>query len=152
MKKIDRIQLLHSVITWRGSHQIKPSMALRLRKQTFSEPLEALRKKRMEEAHAERERLTEALYEADIKKYGHFCMEVWSRDCDMCESTFISKYKSVAEFKESQEASWEDAEGPITWRRIHPEDAADFVPSVRDLVMENYENQGDGYHLSRTQD
>jgi hypothetical protein len=67
----------------------------------------------------------------------------------MVENTTLARYTSLAEFRASQREAWEWAEGPITWTYISHADAWDFEPSQRDLIMENRENGGDGYHLSR---
>ena len=122
-------------------------MAVRLRKTAFEGPLKAFKAKRRAEAQRSAEKAAELIYEADIANHGHFCMEVWSRDCDMVESTHLGKYSTVAEFRASQEESWEWAEGPITWTYISIDEALDFKSSQRDRIMENFENGGDGFHL-----
>lgn len=147
MNQETRQDLIHMIITGRGNGTMKDSVALRFKKMIFAEPLRDFHKKRRAEAQAEAERAAEALYEADIAKHGRFYMEVWSRDCDMVESTHLSWYESVKELRQSQEGCWEDAEGPITWTYISPESANHFEPSQRDRIMENFENGGDGFHL-----
>ena len=82
----------------------------------------------------------EAKANADIEKYGYFCMEVFMRDCDMCETTHISKYSSIKEMEESMQATYEDAEGYVSFTYAHPLDAENFEPSFRDRTMEAYEN------------
>jgi hypothetical protein len=67
----------------------------------------------------------------------------------MVESTSLSRYNSVEEYYQSRESAGDWAEGPVTWTYITPERAEDFEPHERDLIMENRENGGDGFHLSR---
>jgi hypothetical protein len=142
---------VHALITVKGSvdHDIKPSIYKGLLKSIF---LDVLRAKRMAEHLSAREiakRAAERRYEADIALVGHFCIVVWSRDCDMVETTRLVRYESVEEYYQSQEDAGDWAEGPVTWTYISIADAEDFQPHERDLIMENRENGGDGFHLSR---
>ena len=147
MNQADRIKMSHVIITGRGDGSLKESMAMRMRFGVFRDTLRAKQAKRREEDQRAREEAAEALYEADIANHGHFCMEVWSRDCDMYESTHLGRYKSIKELEDSKMEAGEWAEGPITWTYISPEDAAGYESSHRDRIMENLENGGDGYHL-----
>lgn len=144
-----RMTLIHQTITNRGDGRIDQNMAKELRMMAFKSHLREKRNKLRAEEQRRQEVATEALYEADIAKHGSFCMIVWSRDCDMCEATNLARYKTVAEFKADQESAWEWAEGPITWNHISHEEAEEFSPHQRDLIMEDRENGGDGYHLKR---
>lgn len=147
MIQSQRQNLIHITITGRGDGTIDENLAIELRMMAFRDVLMAKRKRIRVEDQKRRQEATEALYEADIAKHGHFWMEVWSRDCDMFEMTRVSRYKSINEFKTSQECAWEDAEGPIKWTHISHEEAEEFPPHQRDLIMENREDGGDGYHL-----
>ena len=149
MTQSQRQNLIHITITGRGDGTIDENFAIELRMMAFKSILMAKQKKRRAEEQRLQELSGEDLYEADIAKHGSFCMVVWSRDCDMVENTTLSRYTSIAEFRASQREAWEWAEGPITWTHISHADAWDFEPSQRDLIMENRENGGDGYHLSR---
>ena len=113
----------------------------------FDVELKALRKARQDKREADKKAQFEAKLQADIDAHGFFCMELWSRDCDMCESTSVGKYYSVEELEKSKEEAWEWAEGPMTWTYISVADAQEFEPSFRDRIMENFENGGDGFHL-----
>ena len=67
---------------------------------------------------------------------------VWSRDCDMCEST-SSGYVlgGMKKFEEVQEDSAEWAEGPVHYEVISKAEYEEFTaPPVRDRIMEAYEN------------
>ena len=149
MTQEQRQQLINIVITGRGDGTLDQKMALNVRFMAFRDILEAKRKKERAEAQRRREEATEGLYEADIANHGHFCMVVWSRDCDMVESTYLARYKSIKELEDSKVEAIEWAEGPVTWGYISHDDANDFESSTRDLIMENRENGGDGYHLTR---
>jgi len=141
---------INAIINAKGKgNEIRPSMYKNLMKSVFSDVLRAKRIKKDAEERERRERAAEVIYESDILTHGHFCMIVWSRDCDMCESTNLSRYESVEQFYKSQENAGEWAEGPVTWTYISHEDAEDFQSSTRDLIMENRENGGDGFHLYR---
>jgi hypothetical protein len=77
---------------------------------------------------------------ADLEKYGKFFYEVWSRDCDMCESTRIIEFESIEDYYETVDKTGEWAEGPVTYTYVHPLDATDFESSFRDRAFESYEN------------
>ena len=38
-----------------------------------------------------------------LSKYGWIYVEQWSRDCDMCESTRVSKYQSVKAYYKAEQ-------------------------------------------------
>ena len=143
-----RMTLIHQTITNRGDGRIDQNMAKELRMMAFKSHLREKRDKLRAEEQRRAELSREALYEADIENFGSFCMIVWSRDCDMVENTTLARYTSLTDFKASQEEAWEWAEGPITWKHISHEEAWKFEPSQRDLIMDNRENGGDGYHLN----
>jgi len=68
-------------------------------------------------------------------------VENWSRDCDMCESTSVSKHRGIKMWKHSQNLAMEWAEGPMSSDRISKEEYDNFGNiRLRDRAMEAYEN------------
>jgi len=66
---------------------------------------------------------------------------VWSRDCDMCESTNAGIVYGEKRWDKMMDETGEWAEGPVNYNRISKEEYLDFVaPPVRDRIMEAYEN------------
>lgn len=82
-----------------------------------------------------------------IKADGYAYFQIWSRDCDMCESTRTTKVRSVKAYKKLIHDLAEGAEGPVSCNLISKEEWKDFQPTHRDRVMENFENGGNGYWL-----
>jgi hypothetical protein len=145
-----RQNLMNAIINWKDKPEgVNHRFYKTLLKSLFADVLRAKHLQKVREDRERAKRAAEAIYEADIARVGFFCMEVWSRDCDMVESTSVSRYHSVEEYYQSQEAAGDWAEGPVTWTYMTPEEAEDFQPYQRDLIMENRENGGDGFHLSR---
>jgi len=66
---------------------------------------------------------------------------VWSRDCDMCESTNAGYVYGEKNWDKMMDEVGEWAEGPVSYERISKEEYEEFVaPPVRDRIMEAYEN------------
>jgi hypothetical protein len=67
---------------------------------------------------------------------------VWSRDCDMCESTNSGiVYGGEKWWKKMLEEAGEWADGPMHFDKISKGEYENFVaPRVRDRILEAYEN------------
>lgn len=90
--------------------------------------------------------------ESDIKalqslaKYGWIFIEVWSRDCDMCESSRVYKFQSVKKYNQYLNRIGEWAEGPVSVRLVSKDQYDAYAKPnntlgrVRDRIMEAYEN------------
>jgi hypothetical protein len=76
--------------------------------------------------------------------------EYFSRDCDMCEVTYVRSFEGGKKrFLEMCERSYEGAEGPMSFTTISKEEYEERRGErhIRDRVMENYENGGNGYFV-----
>lgn len=73
----------------------------------------------------------------------------FTRDCDMCERDFYSKFDSRKEYESHKEQMWEGAEGLTEVYRVSKELylANDNYEGFRDRVQEAYENTGQGYYV-----
>lgn len=155
--KVDNQQgaIIHALINMKsgeGFQSMAPVDQLKAHK-VLSRYISQGRENRLEkERRAKHQQHLKDLFEAtanlDILKHGFFSMVVWQRDCDMCESTELVRFKSIKDLEETKKGAVEWAEGPVTWNYISPEDAESFRGQFRDLVMEDRENGGDGYHLT----
>jgi hypothetical protein len=81
-----------------------------------------------------------------LKEYGWIYIETWSRDCDMCESSSVSKYQSIKAYHKAVERACEWAEGPVTFTIITKDQYNAYAKPgnrlgrTRDRIMEAYEN------------
>ena len=72
---------------------------------------------------------------------GNVNVEVWSRDCDMAESTYLETIPATFEALDKLRMKLaENAEGPFATRILSQEEAAEFQPHFRDRVLEAFEN------------
>lgn len=84
-----------------------------------------------------------------LSKHGWIYVSSWSRDCDMCESTRVSKYQSIKAYYKAEQQFGESLEGPGSFCIISKEeyDNERREPTrSRDRIMEAYEN-GNGYSI-----
>lgn len=67
---------------------------------------------------------------------------VWSRDCDMCESTYYTKYKNYFEMFHSRKKAYEWAEGPMSYDEVSKQEYLEYKNTyhTRDRAMEAFEN------------
>lgn len=74
--------------------------------------------------------------------------DYFSRDCDMCEVTSVGAFEGGKKrFEKWCDSQYERAEGPMSFTPISKAeyDERRGQRHVRDRVMENYENGGNGY-------
>jgi hypothetical protein len=77
---------MNAIINWKDKPDgINYKFYKTLLQSLFKDVLRAKQLKEALEAQERAKRSAEAIYEADIARVGFFCMEVWSRDCDMVE-------------------------------------------------------------------
>lgn len=100
----------------------------------------ALRKKKDIEAQKVREVKLKLDIETSIEMYGSAYFEIWSRDCDMVESTCYVEINSYEEYESMEYDLAENAEGPFFCNLISQEHYINAIPYTRDRVMEAYEN------------
>ena len=61
----------------------------------------------------------------------------WGRDCDLAESSHITKIDATLEaFEEAENDMYDGAEGPCHCCLMSPGDAAEFEPTFRDRAAE----------------
>ena len=92
-----------------------------------------------EDPLARRQKLKDMLVRRSVR--GVCAVEVWSRDCDMCEGTSLSRIPATITAYErlvTRELSW--AEGPTTFRVLDPCDWDQWEPSFRDRVAEAWDD------------
>ncbi len=81
-----------------------------------------------------------------LRQYGWIYASVWSRDCDMCESTSVFKTQSLKKYNKRIQDAYEWAEGPVSFNIISKEEYDAFkkpgnqLGRTRDRIMEAYEN------------
>ncbi len=81
-----------------------------------------------------------------LRQYGWIYASVWSRDCDMCESTSVFKTQSLKKYNKRIQDAYEWAEGPVSFSIITKEEYDAFkkpgnrLGRTRDRIMEAYEN------------
>jgi hypothetical protein len=81
-----------------------------------------------------------------LRQYGWIYASVWSRDCDMCESTSVFKTQSLKKYNKRILDAYEWAEGPMSFSIITKEEYDAFkkpgnrLGRTRDRIMEAYEN------------
>jgi hypothetical protein len=81
-----------------------------------------------------------------LRQYGWIYASVWSRDCDMCESTRVFKTQSLKKYNKRIQDAYEWAEGPMSFSIITKEEYDAFkkpgnrLGRTRDRIMEAYEN------------
>ena len=83
----------------------------------------------------------------DLKEHGKFFVLKESTDCDHCTATSCSDYTDWESCEKDMNESYEWAEGPINYWIISEQEAAEFEPSFRDRVMENFENGRGNSHI-----
>lgn len=140
MKKQETQNRAQVLINFKASPNYKREGYKSILKILYAEELKQKARARYEARLAEERAEFEKKLQKDIEQYGYFCMVVWSRDCDMCESTHVSRYESIEELEQSKEEAGEWAEGPVTWTYMDPREEEDFVPGFRDRAMEAFEN------------
>jgi hypothetical protein len=64
----------------------------------------------------------------------------FSRDCDMCERTWASKYPNKYQAKKAYESLIDGAEGPIGFEPITKQEFENFENGHRDRCLEAWEN------------
>jgi hypothetical protein len=73
----------------------------------------------------------------DLAVDGMVNIEIWSRDCDLCESTRITKIPAnMRALNELENDQYEYAEGPVSIRLVDAEYAEGFEASFRDRAAE----------------
>jgi hypothetical protein len=88
-----------------------------------------------------------------LANYGWIYVEIWSRDCDMCESTSVRKFQSIHKYFKFWESVGEWAEGPVGITTISKQEYDAYhkpnndLGRVRDRIMEAYEN-GNGTSIN----
>ena len=81
-----------------------------------------------------------------LRQYGWIYASVWSRDCDMCESTSVFKTQSLKKYNKRIQDAYEWAEGPMSFSIITKEEYDAFkkpgnrLGRTRDRIMEAYES------------
>ena len=75
-----------------------------------------------------------------IKWDGVLYVEVWRRDCDMCEATSLYTFESADEFFAWRREAYKWAEGPMRISFLDPNEVEDFEPHFRDRALEAFEN------------
>ena len=79
-------------------------------------------------------------------KDGKVRLTVWSRDCDLCESTeMVIINPSVVEYENFINHLHDDAEGPVSVDFLTEEQAADFEPDFYDRGLAIFEERGYGH-------
>jgi hypothetical protein len=85
-----------------------------------------------------------AIAQSTITKYAindKLHLHVWERDCDMVEVTRrVIVDANITAYRKYVEELAEGAEGPYTVELMSEEESNRFEPSMRDRVMEAYEN------------
>ena len=72
---------------------------------------------------------------------------VWSRDCDMCESDSVRAIPATLRaFNALLDDELSNREGPVSVYPISYDEALKFSPTIRDRVLEAYEN-GQTYNV-----
>lgn len=81
-------------------------------------------------------------------RYRPIYYSYFSRDCDMCEVSYVREFLGGRKnYEKMKEKSYEWAEGPTYFTEISREEyeMEKGEYHMRDRVMENYENGGNGY-------
>jgi hypothetical protein len=71
--------------------------------------------------------------------------EVWSRDCDLCESTSCYRFPTFWHAHRYFRGALDHAEGPMHWHQVSRKAYKNFNPTFRDRVLEAFED-GRGTH------
>lgn len=113
-------------------------MMHRIRTQYGQSPLPQHMADRLAELRG-RARLRAAIAEHAVD--GRVALAVTQMDCDCAQwSSTVTLLASVDAINAYLERLYDDAEGPVTWSFISPEEQAEFVPQSRDLALEAFEN------------
>lgn len=79
---------------------------------------------------------------------GRLHVYLWGRDCDCVETDEIREIDATFDaYMELESSVYASAEGPVVIKIVSADEAKDFCPSERDLIMEGREN-GEHFHLS----
>ena len=74
-------------------------------------------------------------------------VKVWSRDCDMCESTTLRTIPATPmAYDRFCDREYEWAEGPVSIRLLTLEEAEEFTPEFRDRIAEAWDNGNTSPH------
>lgn len=69
---------------------------------------------------------------------GSVALEIWGRDCDLCESSYIRIFPNPTVFQidKYMDHCYEWADGPMSIRILTPKEAEEFKPYFRDIAAE----------------
>lgn len=91
--------------------------------------------------HAINRRAEDARALARFAVDGEVAIRVWQRDCDCVEFTQLKRIPAtMLDYWKLQSEMHEDAEGPISFRILSPEEAAEFKPASHDRATAAFEN------------